>query len=59
MTYRFVDELSNVWARFQADNVSEAIGMFKLSFPHRKDEYGKMLFTITKDDGQGWIRRIK
>lgn len=48
-----------VWGRFAASNVSEAIGAFKYAFKYREEEYTKALFLITKEDGTGWIRRIK
>lgn len=60
MIYRFKDEDGNVWGRFSANSLAEAVGMFKYSFGRiREKEYESKLFTITKEDGQGWIRRIK
>lgn len=60
MIYKFEDESGLVWGRFNANSLAEAIGMFKYAFGIiREYEYAEKIFTITKKDGQGWIRRIK
>lgn len=50
---------SETWGRFDASNVSEAVGMFKYCFMTRAEEIGRSLWRITKLSGEGWIRRIK
>lgn len=50
---------SETWGRFQASNVSEAVGAFKYAFQMRAEEIEKGIWRITKPDGTGWIRRIK
>lgn len=50
---------SETWGRFEASNISEAIGMFKYAFMARAEEIQKSLWRITKLSGEGWIRRIK